>query len=109
MNCVGFGNYKYYLLLLFYAVAVIAFVVISRLSTAFDTWEVFEKTWTDYLILVNYVYSFFMLLNVSGLGNHETKIKSHQKAGFHLFLISKGISTVEWMEKGMTEVKTIFD
>jgi len=86
-SCVGYYNYKYYLLLLLYGFLGISFVLITQFRIAYNTYYIEERNWTDTAVLFNYFCSLVMMFSVVWLGS------------FHMMAVLKNLTTLEWMEK----------
>jgi len=91
-SCIGFYNYRYYILVLFYGTVSTTWVVISHWRILISTYYVEEKTWTDWWIMFDWAWSAFMAVNCAMLGL------------FHLNLVIKNTTTLEWKEKQGTRV-----
>jgi len=86
-SCIGFYNYKYYMLLLFWAGVAITFVLISQISPVYGIFQQNDRTWTDWWVVFNYFCSIVMMLSVGALGL------------FHCAIIVKNMTTLEYREK----------
>jgi len=91
-SCVGFYNYKYLYLLLFWALVGITYVIIANFFDVYDTYLKESKTWTDYFIIFNYICSLFMEFSIGTL------------VLFHTGIAIKNLTTLEWMEKGRIDL-----
>eukprot|EP01116_Phalansterium_solitarium_P001059 TRINITY_DN1085_c0_g4_i1.p1 TRINITY_DN1085_c0_g4~~TRINITY_DN1085_c0_g4_i1.p1 ORF type:complete len:264 (-),score=71.44 TRINITY_DN1085_c0_g4_i1:380-1171(-) len=87
LNCIGFRNYRYFVLIIMWASASISFALLTNLGTTYDAWNAPNKQADEYLILTSFVLSCFQLFNVLPLFM------------FHLWLISKNMTTLEFLEK----------
>jgi len=86
-SCVGYYNYKFYMLLLFWGEIGLLFVLFSQWGTTGDAYYRTDKTWTDTWIVFNYICTIIMTISVTFLGL------------FHCGIIMKNVTTLEWMEK----------
>lgn len=89
-NCVGFYNYKYFLLLLFYTMADTSLVVVTMFESVRRSIEVDAPFFEMFLLLFAETLSFFLgvLLAVFFC--------------FHLWLVLQAMTTIEFCEKKTT-------
>jgi hypothetical protein len=87
-NCVGFGNHKYFFLLLFYSSAASIFAAVTMGWTVRDVIETDDPSLSElFLVLFGETLASFMALIVTGF------------FAFHIFLAFKGLTTIEFCEK----------
>lgn len=94
LTCIGLYNYKYFMNMLFYGVLTLLFVVLSFTRCVADVAlnpDIEGKR--VYWVLLLYVMALLLLLIISGF------------LGFHLWLIYKGKTTLEYFEKSRKEGK----
>ncbi|CEM05287.1 unnamed protein product [Vitrella brassicaformis CCMP3155] len=87
-NCVGFGNHKYFFLLLLY----------STLACHFISWAMFESV-KKYVIDEEAVFHkmFFLLFGETLAAFMGVLLTAF--FGFHIWLVSRGMTTIEFCEK----------
>jgi len=88
-NCVGFRNYKYFFLLLFYSVLDCHFIVWSMAETVMTLVEEELPFMSMFLVLFGETLAFF-------LGVLTTMF-----FGFHIWLMTKSMTTIEFCEKSL--------
>ncbi|XP_047126260.1 palmitoyltransferase ZDHHC20-B isoform X1 [Hydra vulgaris] len=84
-NCIGWGNYKYFILFLFYAILFTMYVALSSLKYFIQFWTAHssKKSNSDLHILFLFFVSAMFSVSLWSL------------FGFHLFLLSKNRTTLE--------------
>lgn len=88
-NCVGYGNYKFFFLLLLYCVIdthLITWTMLESVKRCIDNPDgtpFFAMFWTFFTVAL----AFFLMVLVTAF------------FGFHVMLVSKGMTTVEYCEK----------
>jgi len=87
-NCVGFYNYKYYMVFLFWSFVTLVFLLTTQISTVFEILQKEERTWSDIWAVIVYLWSGLMFFSIGGL------------ALFHMGICRKNMTTLEWREKG---------
>jgi len=87
-NCVGYHNYKFFLLLLFYAILCCLFVIgalIPRLIRVFQ--PILDPNYfltKDLLVIVEVVVCLFLLITLCIFGS------------FHVWLVANAMTTIEY-------------
>ncbi len=87
-NCIGFYNYKYFMNMVFYTTSTVWFIVCT-------TWQLLQQVLTTetidyriaYYIITSYLLSVVLGIVITGF------------SCFHLWLISKQYTTIEYCEK----------
>ena len=87
-NCIGLKNYKYFMNMLTSGTA-------GSLFISFTMWEGVSLTWED----SNFTLNFQVILGLAYFGNIVLSIVLSAFTIFHLFLISNGLTTIEFREK----------
>jgi len=88
-NCVGHGNYKYFFLLLVYSVADLHLIFWAQGVSVKESIEVDKPFLTMFLLMFGETLVFLMGTLLSGF------------LCFHLWLVFKGMTTIEFCEKSM--------
>lgn len=94
-NCVGFYNYKFFFLLLFYCVLVLQLMM----------WTMWESVWRSWDENSTFVVMFFVLFGETlsiFLGSLLTAFFS-----FHIWLMFKAMTTIEFCEKKMPKKQPV--
>ena len=87
-NCIGFGNYKFFLNLLFYTSLDTGFTVFTYKSVPFECYMLpHVNSFFFYWSLTFYILTVTLFIVVTGF------------LIFHLYLVSQGYSTIEFCEK----------
>jgi len=86
-SCVGFYNYKYYMLLLFYADVTLSFILVTEFPRVRDAYYFSGKNWLEYCLLSSYFFSSLMFLSTGALGLYHTS------------MCVQNITTLEFLEK----------
>jgi len=87
LSCVGFNNYKYFLMLLFWASWGVLFLLLTQYFKVKFIYYKEERTIFEYLLVIDWLMSFSVLFGSGSLGIIHTQ------------LVFKNITTLEWMEK----------
>jgi hypothetical protein len=88
-NCVGFRNHKHFFLFVFYAALDCQFITWTMLESVKNSIESSNNFVTMFLLLFGETLAAFMGILVTGF------------FGFHIWLMLKGMTTIEFCEKSM--------
>jgi hypothetical protein len=88
-NCVGFRNHKYFFLFVFYAAVVCQFITWTMLESVRNSIENSTSFVSMFLLLFGETLAAFMGILVTGF------------FGFHVWLMLKAMTTIEFCEKSM--------
>ncbi|KAL8451944.1 hypothetical protein Emed_001679 [Eimeria media] len=87
-NCVGWGNHKYFMLLLFYGTLTCVFVGATMMESVIRiVGQPKAAFWELFAILLGSTLDFFLAVVLLLFGS------------FHLYLLTKGMTTIEFCEK----------
>jgi len=90
-NCVGFGNYKFFFLVIFYALISVATVTIAMIESVQEAIEVDTPFWRMFVLLFGETLAGFLMLLLSAFFT------------FHVWILSKAMTTIEFCEKSGKE------
>jgi len=88
-NCVGFYNYKYFFLLLFYGVIDLHFIAFTMTESVIGTWDLNTPFATMFFVLFGETLSIFLGILISAFFI------------FHIWLLMRAMTTIEFCEKKM--------
>mmetsp|Transcript_6667 Transcript_6667/g.11665 ORF Transcript_6667/g.11665 Transcript_6667/m.11665 type:complete len:328 (+) Transcript_6667:50-1033(+) len=86
-NCVGFRNHKFFFLLVFYAALDSTLIALAMWTTLLETLEVEATTVRRFMIVFSLTLAVIMTILLCGFFS------------FHLWLVLKGTTTIEFCEK----------
>lgn len=87
MNCIGFGNHKYFLLLVFYSVLGCGFMGSTVLESVIRSVTEDRSSMHRFLLVLCFVLSLIMFVLLSVF------------LAFHVWLVQKALTTIEFCEK----------
>lgn len=88
-NCVGYFNYKYFFLLLFYCVLDLHFITWGMAETVISSWDIDASFATMFFLLFAETLGIFLGILITAF------------FCFHCWLMSKAMTTIEFCEKKM--------
>lgn len=95
MNCVGYRNHKFFFLLVIYSFAVCLFIAITILESVYRSTVIETPSMTRFMLVLAQVFA-MILAFMTGMF-----------LTFHLWLMCKGLTTIEFCEKNMSEVQRV--
>lgn len=91
-NCIGFRNHKYFFLLLFYAALDLLFISLTMFESVWWSTRIDVSVSMMIALAAGETFSTFLAVTVSAF------------FGFHVWLMSKSMTTVEYCEKSLKKV-----